>query len=181
MPGHLGVMASGGRQYPPDPPGRRHCGCHVISEQDALAGTERDLLDHARKPHLLRRLPHRLVRGRGGRNPERGLGHARACPPLPLPGLVAGVPHGSDGIVWQPQSRGHSRRYREHRGIRGNHCGDRPAARQERLALPSGSPGLTGTTGRPPSGRAVAADDQIKVHPGGCQKEVGGAVGAGGH
>ena len=84
----LGGGPPGRCQDLPDPPGRGDGGGRVVGAQDALAGAERDRLDHAREPHRRRCLADGILRGAGGHDREPGLGHAGGCPPLPLPGLV---------------------------------------------------------------------------------------------
>jgi hypothetical protein len=175
--------AAGGGQDVPYPPGCGRGGCRVAGAQDALAGAERDRLDHAREPHCRGGLPDGLVGGRGGHDPEGGLGDPGGCPPLPLPRLVGGVPHRAGRVMRQPQLTGDGRGQHEHRGVRGDHGVDRADAGQDA----AGAGFRVGWVDRDERAatadrqRAVAADHHIQAHPGRGQQEVGRAVGTGGH
>jgi hypothetical protein len=89
----LVVRPADGGENLPDPPGHGHGGGGIVGPQDALAGAERDRLDHARKPHRLGRPADGPRRGRGGDDLEPRLRNAGGGPPLSLPHLVGGVPH----------------------------------------------------------------------------------------
>ena len=82
------IGAPGGGQDLPDPPGRGHGGGRVVGAQDALAGAERDRLDHAREPHRSR--PHRRMASSGAAAGT--IREARAGPRRRLPTAAAAGP-----------------------------------------------------------------------------------------